>query len=104
MISGEENLKFGKNTAILDFSADKLDKIEICQYNKDGIVITALEDGCSFNGQELELGKQYTVSFATLDRTGNNGSEYFMQKQCAYYLKGKESELFNELKNIINFF
>ena len=30
MISGEKNLKYGKNVAILDFSADKLDKIEIC--------------------------------------------------------------------------
>lgn len=79
-----KNLKFGKNIAILDFSADKLDKIEICQYNKEGIVITALENGCSFNGQELELGKQYTVSFATLDRTGNNGSEYFMQNNVLF--------------------
>lgn len=100
-ISGEKNLKFGKDIAILDFSADKLDKIEICQYNKEGIVITALENGCTFNGQELELGKQYTVSFATLDRTGNNGSEYFMQKQCAFYLNGIEKKLIKELEKII---
>ena len=101
MISGEKNLKFGKNVAILDFLADKLDKIEICKYNKESIVITALEEGCSFNGTKLELGKQYTVSFATLDRTGNNSSEYFMQKQCAFYLKGIEDKLINELKMII---
>ena len=91
----------GKNVAMLDFSADKLDKIEICKYNNDGIVITALEEGCSFNGQNLELGKQYTVTFATLDRTGNNGSEYFMQKQCAFYLNGVEDKLINELEKII---
>ena len=101
MISGEKNLKYGKNVAILDFSADKLDKIEICQYNKDSIVITAKENGCIFNGQELELGKQYTVSFATLDRSGNNGKEYFMQKQCAFYLNGIENKLIEELQEII---
>ena len=91
----------GKNTALLDFSADKLDKIEICQYNVSSIVITALEEGCSFNGTALELGKQYTVSFETLDRSGNGGSEYFIQKQCAVYLNGLEDKLIQDLENVI---
>lgn len=88
--------------ALLDFSADKIDKIEICKYNANGIVITALEEGCSFNGTTLEQGKQYTVDFATLDRTGNDGNEYFMQKQCAVHLNGLENQLINELKNIVD--
>ena len=92
----------GKNTALLDFSADKLDKIEICQYNVSSIVITALEEGCSFNGTALELGKQYTVSFETLDRSGNGGSEYFIQKQCAVYLNGLENKLIQDLENVIS--
>lgn len=92
----------GKNTALLDFSADKLDKIEICQYNVSSIVITALEEGCSFNGTALELGKQYTVSFETLDRSGNGGSEYFIQKQCAVYLNGLEDKLIQDLENVIS--
>lgn len=92
----------GKNTALLDFSADKLDKIEICQYNVSSIVITALEEGCSFNGTALELGKQYTVSFETLDRAGNGGSEYFIQKQCAVYLNGLEDKLIQDLENVIS--
>lgn len=86
----------------MDFSANKIDKIEICKYNKNGIVITALEDGCNFNGTQLEIGKQYTVEFATLDRTGNDGEEFFIQKQCAVYLNGLEEQLINELKKIIN--
>ena len=92
----------GNNVAILDFSADKIDKIEICKYNSNGIVITALEQGCSFNEMPLEVGKQYSISFETLDRSGNNGSEYFMQKQCAVYLNGIENKLIDELENIIN--
>lgn len=88
--------------ALVDFSANKIDKIEICQYKSYGFVITALDEGCSFNGTTLEQGKQYTVDFATLDRTGNDGSEYFMQKQCAVHLNGLENQLINELKNIVD--
>ena len=90
----KEKTDVGDDVAILDFSADKIDKIEICKYNSNGIVITALEEGCSFNGTMLERGKQYTVSFENLNRSGNSGSEYIMQKQCAVYLNG--------IENIIN--
>ena len=93
--------KVKDNVSTLDFSADKIDKIEICKYNANGIVITALEEGCSFNGTTLEIGKQYTVSFETLNRAGNNGSEYFMQKQCAVYLNGLDEKLLKKLENII---
>lgn len=94
--------EINKNVELLDFSADNIEKIEICKYNKNGMVITALEDGCSFNGTKLEIGKQYTVEFATLDRTGNDGEEYFMQKQCAVYLNGLEKQLINQLKDIVD--
>ena len=46
--------------------------------------------------------KQYSISFETLDRSGNAGSEYFMQKQCAVYLNGIEKQLIKKLENIIN--
>ena len=92
----------GKNIEILDFSCDNIESIEICKYNTNGIVITATGKGCTFNGLELEMGKQYTVTFDTLDRSGNGGSEYFMQKQCAPYLKSLEEQLIKELQNIIN--
>lgn len=99
--SWRKQTRIDKNVELLDFSADKIDKIEICKYNKSGIVITALEDGCSFNGTKLKVGKQYTVEFATLDRTGNDGEEFFIQKQCAVYLNGLEKQLINELKKVI---
>ena len=94
-------MNISDNIAILDFSADNIESIEICKYNNDGIVITALKEGCSFNGFHLEVGRQYSIKFATLDRTGNDGSEYFMQKQCAFYLNGIEDKLINELEKII---
>ncbi len=94
--------KINNKTKILDFSSDKIEKIEICKYNTNGIVITATSDGCTFNGTNLTKGKQYTITFDTLDRSGNGGSEYFMQKQCATYLNGLENQLIKELEKIAN--
>ena len=96
-----EKMSISENTKILDFSADNIENIEICKYNNNGIVITALKDGCSFNCFQLEVGRQYSIKFATLDRTGNNGREYFMQKQCAFYLNGVEDNLIKDLEKII---
>lgn len=88
-------------TNCLDFSADNIEDIEIVKYNQKGIVITALGKGCTFNGLQLEMGKQYSVSFEILDRSGNGGSEYFMQKQCACHLSGLENELINDIISVI---
>lgn len=85
----------------LDFVATNIEKIEICKYNNNGIIIIALEEGCSFNGVILEPNVQYTIAFETLDRTGNEGSEYFMQKQCACYLNSLEQELADKILSII---
>lgn len=88
-------------TECLDFSADKIDSIRIVKFNKDGVIITSNIDGCSFNNQVLDKGKQYSVKFETLGRSGNGGSEYFMQKQCARYLNSLEQKLINEFLKII---
>lgn len=93
--------EISENIEWLDFAADNIDNIEICKYISNGIIITALAEGCSFNGTLLEQGKQYSVVFDTLDRSGNGGSEYFMQKQCAVYLSGLSEELKNKLKSIV---
>lgn len=90
------------DTKQLDFSAIKIDKIEICKYNNNGIVITPTEDGCKFNEFPLEVGKQYTVIFETLSRMDNDGEEYFMQKQCACHLPGLKTELLDKLKELID--
>lgn len=96
-----EKMNISQSTKCVDFSANNIEKIEINKYNKNGFVISALEEGCSFNDKELIVGKQYTVKFATLDRQGNGGNEYFMQKQCASHLEGLENNLINEIINII---
>ena len=96
-----EKMSIPKKTKCLDFSADFIEDIEIVKYNKKGIVITALGKECTFNGLHLEEGKQYSVSFEILDRSGNGGSEYFMQKQCACHLSGLENELIDDIISVI---
>lgn len=88
-------------TKCLDFVADQIEDIEIIKYNQKGIVIIALNEGCSFNGMELVKGKQYSVNFETLDRSGNGRGEYFMQKQCACYLSSLEKELIHDIISVI---
>ena len=93
MISGEKNLKYGKNVAILDFSADKLDKIEICQYNKDSIAITAKENGCSFNGQELELGIPRRGCFGRCRRPARRWHAFRLFRRHRRRSAGREYDL-----------
>lgn len=91
-----------EKTIYVDFSASKIDQIEICCFNTSSVVIKALDNGCKFNEVSLEKDKQYIVDFATLERSGNGGSEYFMQKQCAVHLNNRKKELIDTLKDIIN--
>jgi len=90
-----------RNTKLLDFEADNIEAIEICRFNQKGFVITATQEGCTLNGVALEKNKQYTVNLEDLDRSGNNGEEYFMQKHCAHFLRGLEEDLTDKLLQII---
>ena len=85
----------------VDFSCDGLEHIEILDYCNASITITANAEGCSFNKKPLEKGKQYMLHFDTLERTDNNGTEYFMQKQCASHLRSLKNELIKQIEQII---
>lgn len=97
----KEKMNIPDRTQCLDFSATNIDKIKIIKYSKKGIVILAEDGDSSFNGTKLQEGKQYTVSFETLDRSGNNGEEYFLQKQCACHLTSLEEKLTEEILSVI---
>lgn len=97
-----EKMGISANTKCLDFSSDRIDSIRICKYNAKGIVIYSDEEGCSFNGLKLVPRHQYSVSFEILDRSGNGGSEYFMQKICASHLNSLETKLTQDFMSVIN--
>jgi len=90
-----------KDTLCLDFSANKINKIEIVEITKSSIVLMALANGCEFNGNPMIKGKQYVVKFDTLSRKGKTKNEHFMQKECAKYLTSHKEELMKKLTDII---
>jgi len=95
-------MSISERTKCLDFSADNISKIRIVKFNKKGIVISTDHDECSFNGTNLYKGMHYSIAFDVLDSSSNNGSEYFMQKECAVYLKSLEDELITDIIKVIN--
>lgn len=98
----KKKMNISSTTQCLDFSATNIEKIKILKFNKKGIVISAEGKNCTFNDTELMEGKQYSVSFEILDRSGNTGEEYFLQKQCARHLAGLEDELTQKILNVIS--
>lgn len=55
----------------------------------------------SINGFTLLPSKIYKIEMQVLDRSGNNGEEYFLQKNLVSFLTDKEKELLGKLENII---
>lgn len=97
--------KFGidiSKNKYVDFSCRNIDHIKICKYNTNGIVISPDDKDCQFNGIDLKKDEQYTITFETLDRSGSTSGEYFMQKECASYLKGCQQHLVDIISNIID--
>lgn len=88
-------------TLYVDFSSTNLENIEISAFNSSSVVIKANANGCSFNEYPLVNGRQYIVEFATLERNGNDGVEYFMQKECTRHLTNHTNELIEHLRRII---
>lgn len=85
----------------LDFYCNSPEQIEILKFNKTSIVVKTNSEGCFFNSTKLEIGENYNIIFDTLDRSGNDGIEYFMQKDCAKYLPSSQEELLEKIKEII---
>ena len=54
------------------------------------------------NEYQLEADSIYKIDFAMLDRSSNNGVEYFMQKSLITHIEDYQKELKNSLKAIIN--
>lgn len=64
--------------------------------------IKAINDGCSINGVKLKKDTIYNIEFSTLSRDGNNGTEYFLQKECICALDDCEQDLLTSIEILIN--
>ena len=59
------------------------------------------EENASINGYSLVENCIYKIDFQLLDRSGNDGEEYFMQKNLLEFIPDFEEELKNTLSQII---
>lgn len=89
-----------QKTRCLDFQCSHPDKIKVIKKIKDGFYIKA-EEFSSFNMINLFPGRIYKITTDTLDREGNDGEEYFFQKDLLSFLPSKEKELKECLKKYI---
>lgn len=107
---GEDNIPYKStkkrngnivNTKVrtLDFYTDNISNIELVRLNKSAMRVFAKED-VQFNSYSLKKGNYYLISYSCLER-GNNGDEYFLQKDLVRFIKSNEEELKNKIKKII---
>lgn len=82
------------------FHINNIEKLKIVKKNKNNIYIEVLEEGATLNKIQLNIG-YYKITFDSINRSSNNGTEYFLQKDLIDYIPDKEDTLKNILKNII---
>ena len=61
-----------------------------------------VSDDVILNDINLSKNTTYKIQFTILDRSSNNGVEYFMQKSLVSYIKDYRENLEKELEIIIN--
>ena len=99
--NGIPTLKNGKLVRTLDIKVLNIDNIHIIKRNLSNAYIKTSGDA-QINNYNLIGNKIYKISFQLLDRSSNDGEEYFMQKSIVNALPDYADELCNKLKDIIN--
>lgn len=85
----------------LDFFADNISAINVIKKSNSSIYIETTDDA-KINEYILAKDSIYKIDFSMLDRSSNNGEEYFMQKSLIKYIPDYEEQLYTELKSIIS--
>ena len=76
----------------LDFSVNDISALTVIKELKNSMYVKASSD-VVFNGYSMSKGKMYKIETQVLDRSSNNGEEYFLQKDLVNLLFDKEDEL-----------
>lgn len=85
---------------VLDISCDNIDKITIVKKSKSTMYIISDVD-VKLNEQKIIANKYYKITFTNLDRSGNNVTEYFMQKELISFIKDYKDELKKDISKVI---
>jgi len=85
----------------LDFSVDDISALTVIRELKNSMYVKASSD-VVFNGYNMAKGKIYKIEMQVLDRSSNNGEEYFLQKDLVNLLFDKEDELITKLQSVVD--
>lgn len=92
------NIEFLYRT--LDISIENIQAIKVLKKSMSSMYIKT-EENASINGYPLVENCIYKIDFQLLDRSSNDGEEYFMQKNLLEFIPDFEEELKNTLSQII---
>lgn len=92
--------KGNKKIKTTGFYVSNPENIEVLKINKNNIYIKALDD-CIWQNVNVLKDKIYKISFDILDRSSNNGEEYFMSKPDLHVLNDAFEALASDLKKSI---
>ena len=85
----------------LDFSVNDISALTVIKELKNSMYVKASSD-VVFNGYSMSKGKMYKIETQVLDRSSNNGEEYFLQKDLVNLLFDKEDELITKLQSVVD--
>lgn len=85
----------------VDLYVDNITAITVIKKSKSNIYIE-VDEPVIINSCTLKEQGVYKIDFSILDRSSNNGEEYFMQKTLSRYLPNSEIQLKNQLEKIIS--
>lgn len=81
---------------MLDIDIYNIQNISYVKNSKSSITIIAIGNAI-LNGVQLEANKTYIIKFQLLDRSSNNGEEYFMHKSIIDKIPSKEKDMLDDI-------
>ena len=93
--------KGGKKVRTTGFYASNPKDIEILKINKKNIYVRAKKD-CEWQNEKLVKNRIYNITFDILDRSSNDGEEYFLSKNDINRLDDCFDKLGSHLKKAID--
>lgn len=100
-----KNSRGGSSNAFLyrtlDFYVDDIDSVSVIKKSNSSMYIKTNKT-VRLNEHQLQENSIYKIDFAMLDRSSNNGVEYFMQKSLVSHINDYQDQLKNTLEVIIN--
>lgn len=93
--------KNNKKVKTTGFYVSSPEDIDILKINKNNFYIKAKKD-CMWQNNNLLCGHIYKITFDILDRSSNDGEEYFMSKHDINRLNDSMNKLASDLKQAVN--